>query len=165
MASQVALQVKSPPDNAGDTGLAGLIPGWARCPGERHGNPLQYSCLENPMEREAWWATVHRVAQSPTQLKRLSRQARCVLLSVTTLSHTPRPHKQVQGLAFRGLGKFAEQTTEAVLKLFHLLKGSSPVLQKEWSSEELWACYKCEPRGPIRSLESESLWVRPREIL
>ena len=64
MASQVALQVKSPPDNAGDTGLAGLIPGWARCPGERHGNPLQYSCLENPMEREAWWATVHGVTKA-----------------------------------------------------------------------------------------------------
>ena len=88
-----------------------------------------------------------------------------VLLSVITLSHTPPLHKQVQGLSFRGLGKFAEQTTEAVLKLFHPLKGSSPVSQKECSSEELWACYKCEPRRPTRSLESESLWVRPREIL
>ena len=41
----------------------------AESSGERHGNPLQYSCLENPMDREAWWATVHRVAKSQTGLK------------------------------------------------------------------------------------------------
>ena len=41
-----------------------LIPGLGRFPGERNGNPLQYSCLENPMDRGAWWATVHRVAKS-----------------------------------------------------------------------------------------------------
>ena len=45
------------------------IPGSGRFPGEGNGNPLQYSCLENPMDREAWWATVHRVAKSQTQLK------------------------------------------------------------------------------------------------
>ena len=54
---------------------AGLIPGSARSPGGGHGNPLQYSCLENPMDREAWWATVHGVAKSQTSLKRLSMQA------------------------------------------------------------------------------------------
>ena len=47
--------------NAGDTGDVGLIPGLGRSPGGRHGNPLQYSCLDNPMNREAWWATVHGV--------------------------------------------------------------------------------------------------------
>ena len=47
----------------------GLIPGLGRSPGEGHGNPLQYSCLENPMDRGAWWAIVPRVAQSQTQLK------------------------------------------------------------------------------------------------
>ena len=56
--------------NAGDPGL---IPGWERFPGEGNGNPLQYSCLENPMDREAWWATVHRVSQkSQTRQKQLS---------------------------------------------------------------------------------------------
>ena len=50
-------------------------PGSRRSPGEGHGNPLQYSCLENRMERGAWWATVHSVAKSQTQLKRLSTQA------------------------------------------------------------------------------------------
>ena len=44
----------------------GLIPGSGRSPGERNGNPLQYSALENPMDRGAWWATVHEVAQSRT---------------------------------------------------------------------------------------------------
>ena len=53
----------------------GLIPGWGRSPGLGHGNPLQYSCMENSMDREAWWPVVHRVAKSQTQLKRLSTKA------------------------------------------------------------------------------------------
>ena len=52
--------VKNPPTNAEDVGS---IPGWGRSPGGGHGNPLQYSCLENPMDRGAWCATVHRVAK------------------------------------------------------------------------------------------------------
>ena len=51
------------------------IPGLGRSLGGGHGNPLQYSCLENPMDRGAWWATVNRVAKSQTQLKRLNTQA------------------------------------------------------------------------------------------
>ena len=54
--------------NAGDTGDAGLIPGFGRFPRERHGNPLQYCCLENPMDRGAWQATVQRFAESQTRL-------------------------------------------------------------------------------------------------
>ena len=51
--------------NAGDTGdVGGLIPGLGRSPGDGHGNPLQYSCLENPMDKEAWWATDHGVTKS-----------------------------------------------------------------------------------------------------
>ena len=56
--------VENPPANAGETGDVGLIPGSGRSPGEENGNPLQFSCLENPMDRVAWWATVHRVAES-----------------------------------------------------------------------------------------------------
>ena len=48
--------VKNPPANAGDIKDDGLIPGLGKSPGEGHGNPLQYSCLENPMDRGAWWA-------------------------------------------------------------------------------------------------------------
>ena len=51
-----------------DVGDLGSIPGSRRSPGEGNGNPLQYSCLENPMDRGAWWATVHGVAKSQTQL-------------------------------------------------------------------------------------------------
>ena len=57
--------VKSLPANAGDTGL---IPGLGRFPGEGTRNPLQYSCLENPMDRGAWWAAINGVAKSHTQL-------------------------------------------------------------------------------------------------
>ena len=55
---------KNPPANAGDTIDAGSIPGSGRSPGVGNGNPLQYSCLKNPMNREAWQATVHGVPTS-----------------------------------------------------------------------------------------------------
>ena len=58
--------VKNPPANVGDIRAVGSIPGSGRSPGEDHGNPLQYSCLENSMDRGAWWPTVHGVAQSWT---------------------------------------------------------------------------------------------------
>jgi len=66
MGSPVALVVKNLPANAGDIREVGSIPGSGRSPGEGHGNPLQYSCLENPMDRGAWQATVHRAAKSRT---------------------------------------------------------------------------------------------------
>ena len=64
----MAILVKNPPANAGELKDAGSIPGLGRFPGEENGNPLQYSCLEDPMDREAWQATVHRVTKSWTQL-------------------------------------------------------------------------------------------------
>ena len=60
--------VKNPLANVGDITHMGLIPGSGRSPGEGNGNPLQNSCLENPMDRGAWWATVHGVAKGWTQL-------------------------------------------------------------------------------------------------
>ena len=66
---EVGLVVKNPPDNPRDIREPGLIPGWGRSPGGGHGNPLQYSCLENPMDRGAWGAVVHRVTKSWTWLK------------------------------------------------------------------------------------------------
>ena len=73
-------EVKVPAWNAGDLGL---IPGLGRSPGEGNGNPLQYSCLENPMEGGAWWAIVHGVAKSRT---RLSDK---LLTTTTLLSYVP----------------------------------------------------------------------------
>ena len=68
MASQGVLVVKNPPANARDARDMGSIPGLGRSPGVGNGNPLQYSCLENPMDRGAWWATVHSIAKNWTQL-------------------------------------------------------------------------------------------------
>ena len=70
--SQVAIVVKKLPANAGDIRDMGLIPGSWRSPGRGHGNSLQYSCLENSVYRGARRATVHRVTESRTRLKRLS---------------------------------------------------------------------------------------------
>ena len=63
-ASQVVLVVKNPPTNAEDAGDMGSIPGLGRYHGIGNGKLLQFSCLENPMDRGAWWATVHGVAKS-----------------------------------------------------------------------------------------------------
>ena len=60
----MVLVLKNPPANADDVRDVGLIPGLGRSPGGDHGNPVQYSCLENPMDREAWQAVVWRVIKS-----------------------------------------------------------------------------------------------------
>ena len=70
--------IKNKPANAGDIRDIGSIPGLGRSPGGGHGNPLQYSCLENPTDRGAQRAMVHRVAKSQTQLKQLSTQTRAM---------------------------------------------------------------------------------------
>ena len=69
---KIVLVVKNLPSNAGDVRDLGLIPGSGKSPGEGHSNPLQYSCLENPMDRGAWRVMVHRVTKSRTRLKRVS---------------------------------------------------------------------------------------------
>ena len=65
-ASKVVVLVKNPSANEGDVRDMDSIPGSGRYPGGGHVNPLYYPCLENPMDRGAWWATVHRVAKSWT---------------------------------------------------------------------------------------------------
>ena len=74
----MAQKIKNLPANAGDLGS---IPGLGRSPGGGHGNPLQYSCLENPMDRGTWWATVHGVTKSRTQLR--------LTLSFSSYLHIP----------------------------------------------------------------------------
>ena len=80
--------VKSPSANAGRRKRCGLIPESGGSPGGENGNPLQYSCLENPMDRGAWWATVLGAIQSWT---RLSNSARPYQLIVHTPGMDPRP--------------------------------------------------------------------------
>ena len=75
-ASQKALAVKNLPANAGDVRDVDSILGLGRSPEGGHDDPLQYSCLENPMDRGAWRAMVHRFAKTQTQLKRPSTHAR-----------------------------------------------------------------------------------------
>ena len=67
LCSQVAQYVKNQPANAGDSGDTGSIPGLGRSPGGGNGNPLQYSCLENLINREAWWVMVHRLTKSGSE--------------------------------------------------------------------------------------------------
>ena len=73
-ASQVEIVVKNP-TNAEDTGDMGSIPGLGRSPGGGHGNPFQYSCLENSMDRGTWQTIVHIITKSWTRLKQLSMHA------------------------------------------------------------------------------------------
>ena len=65
--------VKNPLANAGHTRYVGLVPGLGRSPGVGNGNPVQYSCLENSMDRGVWWVAVHGVAKSPTRLSEHTR--------------------------------------------------------------------------------------------
>ena len=71
-ASHVALVVKNLPANAGDLRDVGSIPGLGISPGGVHGNPLPYSCLENPTDRRIWQATIHSITQSQTRLNQPS---------------------------------------------------------------------------------------------
>ena len=72
--------VKNPTASAGDIRDLGSILGLGRSPGGEDGNPLQYSCLKNPMDRGAWWATVHSVEKSRRRLKQLSMHVNLILL-------------------------------------------------------------------------------------
>ena len=78
------LVVRNPPASAGDIRDTGSILGSRQSPGGGNGNPLQYSCLENAMDRDAWWATVHGVAKTQTRLKWLSTYTCNILLYICT---------------------------------------------------------------------------------
>ena len=89
VASLVAQTIKESACNVGDPGS---IPGSGRFPGEGNGNPLQYSCLENTMDRGAWWATVHGVTKSWTQLSTRTHTTYIVTLTLNIsliLSYNP----------------------------------------------------------------------------
>ena len=81
-ASEEVIVVKNLPANAGALRDAGSVLGLGRSPGGGPGSPLQYSCLENPMDRGAWRGTLHRVTKSPTWLKQLSRHPPCTRASL-----------------------------------------------------------------------------------
>ena len=76
----MALLVKNPSADVGDKTDMSLIPGLGRSPGGRNGNPLQYSCLENPMDREAWWATVHGVVKELDTTEQLNNNSQAQVI-------------------------------------------------------------------------------------
>ena len=94
-ASQVALVVKNFPAIAGDIRGWGSIPGSGRFPRGGHSNPLQYSCLENPIDRRAWWARVHGVTKSLTQLKWLSMHMWDLSSLTRDQTHVPCTRRQI----------------------------------------------------------------------
>ena len=91
----VALVGKNLLASTGDVRGPGSIPGSGRAPGGGHGNPLQYSCLENPMGRGAWWAAAHKVAKSWAQPKHTHTCAVVVIIALATMTNTE--NKNVPG--------------------------------------------------------------------
>ena len=87
VASQVTLVVKNSPANTGDLRDADSVPGSGRSPGAEYGNPLQSSCLENPVDRGAWWATVHGVAKGQMRLNDLHTHAHIYVYSFSNSVH------------------------------------------------------------------------------
>ena len=78
--------VKNSPDNAGDAGDAGSIPGLGRSPVKGNGNPLQYSCLGNSMDRGVWWATVHGVAKESDVTYQLNNNSNIIFVMLFNAS-------------------------------------------------------------------------------
>ena len=117
--------------NAGDTGVAGLFPESGRSPGGGHGNPLQYSCLENPVHRGAWRATVHRDPKSQTWLKWLS-----------THTHSTRQPQEWRPPGFLlSWGRSLEGEQSGTV-------GSFPKSWETWSPLTFWPTI-CALEGPL----------------
>ena len=108
--------IKNSPASAGD---GGLIPGSGRSPGGGHGNPFQYSCLETPMDRGAWWTTAYRVTKHQTQLKQLNTHAYMHRVVGTTLKsdRTNNITLIIQRLIL--LGKLSGEKN---IRIFHTVK-------------------------------------------
>ena len=135
-------------------GNPGLIPGWGRSPGEGHGNPLQYSCLENPMDREAWWDTIHRVAESQTQLKRFSTH-RMGKWQPTPVLLPGKSHGQKSLVDYSPWNRKESGMTERLHFHFHLLPGRCLPRRKQWQPTPVLLPGKSHGR---RSLVGCSPW-------
>ena len=125
--------------SAYNVGDPGSIPGLGRSPGEGNGNPLQYSCLENPMDREAWWATVHGVAKSRTRLSyftSISLQVKTSSLILFLLGYK----------GFTMLHQFQTCSSESPLFLFFAGEGGGTFLYRPlWSIDQSFLWYKVGP--------------------
>ena len=123
------LVVKNPPDNAGDTRDAGSNPGLGRSPGEGNGNPLQYSCLENPMDRGAWWASPqsYKELDIPEQLM-LSQQIWRKAWQPTPVFLPGESHGQRSLVGYSPRGRKESDTTERLH--FHFQRNKRPIYRK-----------------------------------
>ena len=87
-ASQAVLAIKNPPTSAGDMRDTGSVPGWGRSPGGGNGTPRQHSCLENPVDRGAWWATVHGWGHEELDTTKRLAHTQTIALRFTVFSKT-----------------------------------------------------------------------------
>ena len=115
----MSLMVKNPPANAGDIRDASSVPGYGRSPGGGHGNLLQYSCLENPMDRGAWQAPVHRFTKSWTPLRQVSMHAYICPLSLKSPSHPPTPPHPFKWSQSTRLSSQCHTATSLQLPILH----------------------------------------------
>ena len=134
--SQVTLVAKNPPAKAGDVRDTGSILRLGRSPGERNGYPLQYSYLENPTDRGAWWATVHRVAKNRTQMKWLSMHSQVI----PWFSNTSAPLQ---------VGPFGSMVTTIDAPVSGRWNPLSPATVLSWVL----------PQPPLHGLSCHSLWI------
>ena len=165
--SQVVLELKNLPANAGDVRDAGSIPGPGRSPGGGRGNRHQYSCLENPMDRGAWRATVHRVSRSQTRLKQLSMHAYKLLESSKRVevrknhweAHTLRANSQGK----RSYSESAEPTNwveeEVILEKRRIHSSPTPT-----SSSGASVLRALTHRGSFIISPAKSRWQKPSLI-
>ena len=120
------LVVRNPPTNAGYIIDMGSVPALGRSPGGGNGNPLQYSCLENPMDRGAWWATVHGVAKSWTRLKQLSTHA-----LFTQIKHKKNKYKNKEGIfsfTVQSLGNDSSTIRQLAYRSWHQVNRQEELL-------------------------------------
>ena len=155
----MVLELKNLPANAGDIRDAGSVPGLGRSPGGGHGNPFQDSCLENPMDRGAWQAMVHRVVRSQTWLKQLSTRAYKLLESRKSVE-VRKNHWEVHTLRANSHGKRSyNESTEPTNRVEEKVIPRTPLLF-------LW-CLTTQgldtPRGFTIS-PAKSRWQKPSLI-
>ena len=143
--------------SAYNVGDPGSIPGLGRSPGEGNGNPLQYSCLENPMDGEAWWAIVHGVAKSRTRLRDFtstSTESQGASLVAQLVKNLPAMQETwVQSLGWEDPLEKGKTTQSSILaRKFHGLY--SPWGRKQWdTAEQLSLSLSQRVKYSYRSLE------------
>ena len=138
-----------------NAGAIGLIPASGRFPGGRHGYSLQYSCLDNPIDRGAWQATVHRVAKSQTQLKRLSTHARMhvrmyIDRHICTCMHAQSCQTLCNPMDHRPPGSSVHELSQArIMEWVAISYSGGPSRPRDltrvsWvSCIDRWICYHC----------------------